>query len=40
MPGDGSGQHMGFGKKLMQQAEDIVRTEYPSIEKIAVIAGV
>ena len=40
MPGDGSGQHMGFWKKLMQQAEEIVHKEYPNISKIAVIAGV
>lgn len=37
---DGTGQHMGFGKNLMQVAENIVREKYPTIEKIAVIAGV
>ena len=37
---DGSGQHMGFGKRLTAQAEEIIRDNYPEIEKIAVIAGV
>ncbi len=37
---DGSGQHMGFGKRLTQKAEEIIRGNYPQIEKIAVIAGV
>ncbi len=40
MPGDGTGQHMGFGKKMMKEAECIVREKYKSIEKIAVIAGI
>jgi histone acetyltransferase (RNA polymerase elongator complex component) len=40
MPGDGSGQHMGFGRKMMAKAEDIIRSEYRDIDKIAVIAGV
>jgi elongator complex protein 3 len=40
MPGDGTGQHMGFGKKMMAKAEDIVREKYGNIEKIAVIAGI
>lgn len=31
---------MGFGKNLMQAAEDIIREKYPDIKKIAVIAGV
>ena len=31
---------MGFGKRLMERAEDIVRELYPDITKIAVIAGV
>lgn len=39
-PADGSGQHMGFGKKLTARAEEIIRNNYPEIEKIAVIAGV
>jgi elongator complex protein 3 len=39
-PGDGSGQHMGFGKKMMQKAEEIIRKEYGDIRRIAVIAGV
>ncbi|GAB0175348.1 MAG: tRNA uridine(34) 5-carboxymethylaminomethyl modification radical SAM/GNAT enzyme Elp3 [Candidatus Altimarinota bacterium] len=37
---DGSGQHMGFGKKLMRRAEEIVQSKYPEISKLAVIAGV
>ncbi len=37
---DGSGQHMGFGKRLTLCAETIVRDKYPMIEKIAVIAWV
>jgi elongator complex protein 3 len=39
-PWDGSGQHMGFGKKMMQEAEKIIRMNYPKILKIAVIAWV
>jgi elongator complex protein 3 len=39
-PPDGSGQHMGFGRKLLEKAEEIVRSEFASIEKIAVISGV
>ena len=35
---DGSGQHMGFGKRLTARAEEIIRESYPTIEKIAVIA--
>lgn len=35
---DGSGQHMGFGKRLIAQAEEIIKKNYPNIEKIAVIA--
>ena len=38
--GNGSGQHMGFGKRLIEQAEEIIRTKYPNIHKIAVISGV
>ena len=36
-----SPQHRGFGKKLIYQAEEIVRNEFPGkIKKIAVISGV
>ncbi|MEA3304167.1 MAG: tRNA uridine(34) 5-carboxymethylaminomethyl modification radical SAM/GNAT enzyme Elp3 [Patescibacteria group bacterium] len=38
--GNGFGQHMGFGKKLIAQAEKIIQENYPSIDKIAVISGV
>ena len=38
--GDYSGQHIGFGKKLMQKAEEKVIKNYPNLTKIAVIAGV
>jgi elongator complex protein 3 len=31
---------MGFGKRLIARAEEIIREKYPEIEKIAVIAGV
>jgi len=34
------GQHLGFGKKLIAQAESIVRTQYPHIQKMSVISGV
>ena len=37
---DGTGQHMGFGKKLMAKAEQIILTNHPEVKKIAVIAGV
>jgi len=37
---DGSGQHMGFGKRLIARAEEIIRENYPEIEKMAVIAWV
>ncbi len=37
---DGTGQHMGFGKKMIAYAEEIVHNSYPEIEKIAVISGV
>ncbi len=40
MPWDGSGQHMGFGKKMIAEAESLVRKNYQNIEKMAVIAGV
>lgn len=36
---DGTGQHMGFGRRMMQEMERIVREKYPEIQKIAVIAG-
>jgi elongator complex protein 3 len=39
-PGDGSGQHMWFWKKLMERAEEIVQMNYPTVTRIAVIAGV
>ncbi|MFZ4461470.1 MAG: hypothetical protein ACOYN2_02820 [Patescibacteria group bacterium] len=39
-PSDGSGQHMGFGKRLIEHAETIIRKQYPLIHKIAVISGV
>lgn len=29
---------MGFGKRLMERAEQIVREQYSDIEKVAVIA--
>jgi elongator complex protein 3 len=38
--GDSSGQHMGFGKKMMQIAEQKVKDLYPNCQKIAVISGV
>lgn len=38
--GDYSGQHIGFGKKLIQKAEEKVRENYPNLTKMAVIAGV
>lgn len=37
---DGTGQHMGFGRRMMQEMEQLVREKYPEMEKIAVIAGV
>ena len=37
---DGTGQHMGFGKRLMAEAERIIREQHPNIHRIAVIAGV
>ncbi len=36
---DGSGQHMGFGKKMLAEAEHIITKTYPNLSKIAVIAG-
>ena len=38
--GDHSGQHQGFGKKMIAEAEKIIREKYPTIEKMAVISGV
>ncbi len=38
-PANGSGQHMGFGRRLMEAAEELIRHEYPDITQIAVIAG-
>jgi elongator complex protein 3 len=38
--GDSSGQHMGFGRKMLQIAEQKVRSAYPKCQKIAVISGV
>ncbi|MDH3324172.1 MAG: tRNA uridine(34) 5-carboxymethylaminomethyl modification radical SAM/GNAT enzyme Elp3 [Candidatus Peregrinibacteria bacterium] len=37
--GSGAGQHRGFGKKLMEEAERIAREEW-GLKKISVIAGV
>ena len=31
---------MGFGKKLIEMAEQMIKEKYPQILKIAVIAGV
>ena len=31
---------MGFGKRLILKAEEIIRKNYPEIEKMTVIAGV
>lgn len=33
------GQHIGFGKRLIEKAEEITREKY-GLRKIAVIAGV
>lgn len=38
--GDHSGQHQWFGKKMLAEAEKIIREQYPNIVKIAVISGV
>jgi histone acetyltransferase (RNA polymerase elongator complex component) len=35
-----SGQHIWFWKKLIMEAENIVKTNYPQIKKIAVISGI
>ena len=37
---DGTGQHMGFGRRMMEAMEHIVREKYPQIQKIAVISGI
>jgi elongator complex protein 3 len=33
-----AGQHMGFGKKMLQKCEDIIKQKYPTVKKIAVIS--
>lgn len=38
-PPDGSGQHMGFGRKMLARAEELVRERYPTVSKMAVISG-
>jgi len=38
--GNASWQHMGFGKRLMERAEQIVSEKYGALEKVAVIAWV
>jgi len=38
-PAFSAGQHQGFGKKMLQAAEDIVREKYPHVEGLAIIAG-
>lgn len=38
--GDHSGQHQWFGKKMLAEAEKIIREQYPNIVKMAVISGV
>lgn len=35
----GNSQHRGFGKRLLEEAERIVREAYPQLENLAVIAG-
>jgi elongator complex protein 3 len=35
---DGSGQHMGFGKKMIAEATQIVSEKYKNIHKMAVIS--
>ena len=37
---NGSGQHQGFGKRLIVRAEEIIRSEFPEIQRMAVISGV
>ena len=32
------GQHMGFGKKMLEKCEDIIKSKYPTVKKIAVIS--
>jgi isopentenyl diphosphate isomerase/L-lactate dehydrogenase-like FMN-dependent dehydrogenase len=34
------GQHMGMGKKMLIKCEDIIKSKYPTVKKIAVISGV
>ena len=36
----GAGQHRGFGRRLIERAETIVREQYPNIRRIAVTSGV
>jgi elongator complex protein 3 len=31
---------MGFGKKMLQKCEDIIKQKYPTVKKIAVISWV
>ena len=31
---------MGFGRRLIEKAEEIIQENHPNIEKMAVIAGV
>lgn len=38
--GDNSGQHQGFWKKMLAEAEKIIREKYPTITRMAVISGV
>ena len=33
-------QHIGFGRKLILKAEEIIKEKYPEIKQIAVISGV
>ena len=32
-------QHRGFGKRLIEAAENLVRERYPNLSNVAVIAG-
>ncbi len=38
--GDHSGQHQGFGKKMLAEAEKIIQEKYPTIKRMAIISGV
>lgn len=33
-------QHIGFGRKLIQKAEEIIKEKYPELKNLAVISGV